>query len=389
MKLGLVTVARSDFGIYQPLLREIVSRPGVDLQLIATGMHLAPEFGFTVREIENSGYPVAHRVEMLLSSDTPEGTAKSMGLGLIGFSQLFAADRPDWLVVLGDRFEMFAAAAAALPFRIPVAHLHGGELTFGAIDDALRHSITKLSHLHFVSTHEYAGRVEQLGEEPWRITHCGALSLEDLSEGMSASDLERRFSLRLETAPLLVTFHPATLQYDSALAQLEELLAALGELRLPCVFTLPNADASGRQLSQRIRAFVSGNPSYAMLVENFGRAGYFGMMRCSSAMVGNSSSGIIEAGSFNLPVVNIGDRQAGRVRGANVIDVPPDRTEILSGIRKAVSADFHQACRDFANPYAPPASTVPSKLILDRILSQTVDANLLVKKFHQPKGATP
>jgi len=239
--------------------------------------------------------------------------------------------------------------------------------------------------LHFVSTREYAQRVEQLGEEPWRITHCGALSLEDLGEAVSVADLERRFSLQLDAKPLLVTFHPVTLQYDSAVAQLDELLAALGELRVPCIFTLPIADAAVREFARHIRAFVDENASYATLVESFGRAGYFGMMRCSSVMVGNSSSGIIEAGSFNLPVVNIGDRQAGRARGSNVIDAPPKRAEILSAIRRAASSDFRQACCEFVNPYAPPASAAPSKLILDRILSQTIDENLMMKKFYEPK----
>lgn len=388
MKLGLVTVARSDFGIYQPLLLEIASRADIDLQLIASGMHLAPEFGLTVSEIEQAGYPVVHKVEMLLSSDTPEGTSKSMGLGIIGFSQLFATDRPDWLVVLGDRFEMFAAVSAALPFRIPVAHIHGGELTFGAIDDALRHSITKMSHLHFVSTQEYAMRVQQLGEEPWRVTHCGALSLESLSECMPARAIERRFSLNLETAPLLVTFHPSTLHQESTTAQLEELLEALAGLRFPCVFTLPNADATGRQLAQRIRSFVKDNASYATQVDNFGRAGYFGMLRYSSAMVGNSSSGIIEAGSFKLPVVNIGNRQAGRLRSGNVIDVPPKRVEIQAAIRKAISAEFREACKGVSNPYEPPALASPSKIILERIISQVVDTKLITKKFYEPRGGS-
>jgi UDP-hydrolysing UDP-N-acetyl-D-glucosamine 2-epimerase len=386
MRLGLVTVSRSDFGIYQPLLLEAAARADIDLQLIAAGMHLAPEFGLTLREIEHTGYSVVHKVEMLLSSDTPEGTAKSMGVGIIGFSQLFAANRLDWLVVLGDRFEMFAAVVAALPFRIPVAHIHGGELTLGAIDDAMRHSITKMSHLHFVSTQEYARRVEQLGEEPWRVTHCGALSLENVTECMPTGELERRFSLNLETAPLLVTFHPSTLHHGSVGTHLEELLGALAGLRLPCVFTLPNADANGRQLAQRIRSFVNDNASYATLVDNFGRAGYFGMLRDSSALVGNSSSGIIEACSFKLPVVNIGDRQAGRVRSANVIDVPPKQAEIRAAICKAISAEFREACKAVSNPYAPPAPAIPSKIILERIVSQVVDARLIMKRFYEPRG---
>lgn len=383
MKLGVVTVARSDFGIYEPLLEEIRARKGVRLQLIASGMHLAPEFGFTVREIERAGYKVAAKVEMLLSSDTPEGTAKSTGLGMMGFAQLFAHDRPDWLVVLGDRFEMFAAVAAALPFRIPVAHIHGGELTFGAIDDAMRHCITKLSHLHFVSTKEYADRIAQLGEEPWRITQCGALSLQNITGGLTAAELEKRFSVVLDPAPLLVTFHPVTLQLEEAAAQVEEMLAALEDSGLPSVITLPNADAAGRALGRRLRAFVESSGGRARLVENFGRAGYFGMLGHCRAMLGNSSSGIIEAASFHLPVVNIGERQAGRARGRNVIDVAPRRSEILKAIHTAVSPDFTRSCRNAGNPYSPPPGVVPARAILDRILSQVADEQLLVKKFHK------
>jgi UDP-hydrolysing UDP-N-acetyl-D-glucosamine 2-epimerase len=382
MKLGVVTVARSDFGIYEPLLEEIRARKGVRLQLIASGMHLAPEFGLTVREIEKAGYEVAAKVEMLLSSDTPEGTAKSTGLGIMGFAQLFSHDRPDWLVVLGDRFEMFAAVAAALPFRIPVAHIHGGELTFGAIDDAMRHCITKMSHLHFVSTKEYADRTTQLGEEPWRITQCGAPSLQNITGGLPAAELEKRFSVVLDPAPLLVSFHPVTLQHEEAVAQVEEMLSALEASGLTSVITLPNADAAGRALAQRFRTFVESSGGRARLVENFGRAGYFGMLQHCRAMVGNSSSGIIEAASFHLPVVNIGERQAGRARGRNVIDVGPRRSEILEAIHTAVSPDFTRSCRNFGNPYSPPPGIVPSRAILDRILEQPIDEKLLIKKFH-------
>lgn len=386
MKLGIVTVARSDFGIYMSLLKAAQSHPEIDLRLIVSGMHLAPEFGLTVREVEKSGIPIRHKVEMMLSSDTPEGTAKSMGVGLMGFAQLFASDRPDWLVVLGDRFEMFSAAAAALPFGIPVAHLHGGELTFGAIDEALRHSITKMSHLHFASTREYTERIARLGEEPWRISHCGALSLENLEGGMSAGELERQFQICLDPAPLLVTFHPVTLQYEETLDQLEELLAALDASQHPCVITLPNADASGRAVARRIGEFSAEHSGRVTVVNNFGRAGYLGMLQQAAAMVGNSSSGILEAASFHLPVVNIGDRQAGRVRGSNVLDVPTHRDEILAAIRKAMAPEFRQACMKFTNPYAPPEGVRPSKMIIERILSQPVDGRLLMKRFYEPEG---
>lgn len=382
MKIGVVTVGRSDFGIYHSLLREIRSRDGIELRLIVSGMHLAPEFGLTLREIEAAGFLADHKIEMLVSSDTAEGTAKSMGLGLAGFAQLYASTPPDWLVVLGDRFEMFSAVAAALPFRIPVAHLHGGELSFGAIDEAMRHSITKMSHLHFASTSEYAARICQMGEEPWRVHHSGALALEDLSGAMSADDLRRTFQITLEPPPLLVTFHPVTLQPDQTLRQLNELLLAIEDSAMPCVITLPNADACGRAAAARLAEFAGTRPGIVRIVENFGRAGYFGMLRHAAAMVGNSSSGILEAGSFHLPVVNIGDRQAGRVRGMNVVDVPPTRKAILDAIRLATSQSFRRDCQDFVNPYAPPDGVSPSRLIVDTILAHPADERLLLKRFY-------
>ena len=382
MKIAVVTVGRSDFGIYQPLLERMMMHSDIVLSLLVSGMHLVPEFGLTISDIEKSGYPIGHRVEMLVSSDTPEGTAKSMGLGMLGFAQIYASDRPDWLVVLGDRFEMFSAVAAALPFRIPIAHLHGGELTFGAIDEAMRHSITKMSHLHFASTPAHSARIVQLGEEPWRVTHCGALSLEHIDESVGASELNSRFGVSVEPPPLLVTFHPVTLQWEQALFQLEELLSALEEFDHPCVITLPNADASGRAVTARISEFALQNPRLVTVVENFGRAGYFGMLRHASAMVGNSSSGILEAGTFHLPVLNIGDRQAGRTRGSNVVDVPPNRSAILAGLRQVTSERFRTRCQELVNPYTPPFGVAPSEVIIERLLAQPIDESLLIKKFH-------
>ncbi len=385
----MVTVARSDFGIYKPLLSQASSRPEVDLRILASGMHLAPEFGLTIREIEEAGFDKIDRVEMLLSSDTPEGTAKSMGVGILGFAQLFAREKPDWLIVLGDRFEMFAAVAAALPFQIPTAHLHGGELTFGAIDEAMRHCITKMSHLHFASTPEYANRIIQLGEDPWRVSHCGALSLEDVQCSLSFAELEKKFGVNLDPAPLLVTFHPVTLGYEKGLEQQLEMLAALEESALPCVITLPNADAGGRALASGIHDFATRFPDRVRVVENFGREGYFGMLKHASAMIGNSSSGILEAGAFALPVVNIGDRQAGRTRGANVLDVPPERSQILAAIRRAVSPEFRKICEEAVHPYYPPAGKRPSEIILDKVLSTPVDKKLLVKRFYDLNPVNP
>jgi UDP-N-acetylglucosamine 2-epimerase (non-hydrolysing)/GDP/UDP-N,N'-diacetylbacillosamine 2-epimerase (hydrolysing) len=342
-------------------------------------MHLSPEFGLTVRAIEDEGYPIGDQVNMLLSSDTPEAIAKSMGLGTICFAQAYARFRPDILVVLGDRIEMYAAALSALPFKIPVAHIHGGEITQGAIDDALRHSITKLSHLHFVSTQEHARRVLQLGEEPWRITVSGAPGLDNLHsvQLLDTHQLQAEFGLQWEEPPLLVTFHPVTLEHEQTRWQVGELLAALDKCGMPIVFTMPNADTGGRAIIPMIEDFVYSHPS-ARSVDSLGTQGYFSLMKGAAAMVGNSSSGIIEAASFELPVVNIGTRQRGRVRGANVIDVDYDRRSILDGLRKALDPQFRMELRGLTNPYG---SGAASEKILQVLKEIALDQRLVMKRF--------
>jgi UDP-hydrolysing UDP-N-acetyl-D-glucosamine 2-epimerase len=373
-------VARSDYGIYRSVLRRIQADPDLTLHLIATGMHLSPEFGLTVGAIESEGIAIGDRVEMLLSSDSPEGIAKSMGLGVIGMAQSLAGKRPDILVVLGDRFEMHAAALAALPFKIPVAHIHGGELTAGAIDDALRHSITKLSHLHFVSTQEYADRVIQLGEEPWRVTLSGAPGLDNLQDTdlLSREELEHRLGLSIERSPLLVTFHPVTLEYEKTRRHTEELLKALSTVDSPIVFTMPNADTGGRVISTMLTEFVQGHEN-ATIVDNLGTEGYFSLMAVAAAMVGNSSSGIIEAPSFKLPVVNIGARQEGRVRAANVIDVGYESGEILAGIMQAIQPPFRESLKALVNPYG---SGHAAESIVDRLKTVVLEDTLIRKRFH-------
>ena len=387
--IGVVTSARSDYGIYLPVLRAIEADPALQLHLIVSGMHLSPEFGLTANIIEADGFEIGERVEMLLSSDTPQGISKSMGLGLIGFAQAYARFRPDILLVLGDRFEMQAATLAALPFKIPIAHIHGGEVTQGAIDDALRHSISKLSHLHFVSTQEYARRVEQLGEEPWRIMVSGAPSLDNLHQLqlLSKDLLATKFGLRLERRPLLVTFHPVTLEYEQTEWQISELLAALHASQMPVVFTMPNADTSGRLIIRMIEHFVETHER-AQIADNLGTQAYFSMMSLAAAMVGNSSSGIIEAASFKLPVVNIGSRQQGRVQARNVIDVGYQREAILKGITEALQPAFRESLRNLVNPYGDGNAALK---IVKRLREVVLDHSLVVKKFHdlQPGSSTP
>lgn len=383
--IAVVTVGRSDYGSYVPILRAIAAAPDLGLFLVVSGTHLSPEFGTTVREIEADGISVGARVEMLVSSDSPEGIAKSIGLGVIGFAQAYAQLRPDIVVVLGDRFEMHAAALAALPFCLPVAHIHGGELTQGAMDDALRHSMTKLSHLHFVSTDEYARRVTQLGEEPWRITVTGAPALDNLGtlSLMSPTEFRATFGVPIAPPPLLVTFHPVTLEQDQVEWQVRELMDALDESGLPVLFTQPNADPGGRRIGEAVDEYVRVHSS-AYRVDNLGTRGYFSVMALAVAMVGNSSSGLVEAPSFGLPVVNIGSRQFGRVRGSNVIDVGYTRAEVLDGIRRATRPGFREELRDRPNPYG---NGNASGLIVERLRTVALDSTLRIKRFQDLGGS--
>jgi len=378
--IGVITTGRSDYGIYLPLLRRIKQDPALRLYLIVSGMHLSPEFGMTVKVIEEDGFEINERVEMLLSSDTPEGIAKSMGLGTIGFAQVYARFRPDILVVLGDRFEMHAAVVAALPFKIPVAHLYGGELTEGAMDDAFRHGITKMSHLHFTSTDVYAQRVIQMGEEPWRITACGALSLDNLHATplLSRDEFADKFAITLPEKFLLVTYHPVTLEYEQTEKQVKELLAALDIIGLPVLFTMPNADTGGRIIRKLIDEFLYEHPD-SMKAESLGTQGYFSVMKLAAAMVGNSSSGIVEAASFALPVVNIGNRQKGRIRGRNVIDVGYSRTEVLEGIRRAIGHEFRANLHGLVNPYEKGQA---AEIIVGKLKQTKIDDNLIRKRFY-------
>ena len=309
-KVGVVTVARSDYSIYLPVLKRLRQDPDVTLVLIAGGMHLSLEFGLTADLIEADGFSIDHRVEMLQPSDAPEGIAHSMGLGTMGFAQAYADSSPDLLLLLGDRFEMHSAAVAALPFNIPIAHIHGGEVTEGAMDDALRHSITKMSHLHFVSNDDARRRVMQLGEEAWRITVSGAPGIDNLrgAELMDKTEMGALLDFDLKSQPLLVTYHPVTLENDDVRPQVENLLAALIDSGRQMIFTMSNADTNGRFIMGMINEFTK-TCADAHVVKNLGTQGYYSLMSLAGAMVGNSSSGIIEAPSFGLPVVNIGSRQ--------------------------------------------------------------------------------
>jgi GDP/UDP-N,N'-diacetylbacillosamine 2-epimerase (hydrolysing) len=352
-KVCVVTGARSEYGLLSRVMHGIKNSERLQLQVIVTGMHLSPEFGMTVKDIEADGFCVDKKVEMLLSSDTPIGVTKSMGLGLIGFADALEDLKPDILVLLGDRFEIFAAATAAMVARVPIAHIHGGELTEGAFDDAIRHSITKMSHFHFVAAKDYRRRVIQLGEDPSRVFHSGGLGVDSIHklELLTSSELEKQIDLKFSEKNLLVTFHPVTLENNSASEQLTELLLALsGFPDLGLIFTMPNADTDGRVLFHQINEFCAARPN-AYSFTSLGQLRYFSCVRYVDAVVGNSSSGITEVPSFKKATVNIGDRQRGRLSALSVLHCKPDRDSIGTTIRRALSLDFQKQLDRIVNPY--------------------------------------
>jgi UDP-hydrolysing UDP-N-acetyl-D-glucosamine 2-epimerase len=351
-RIGVVTAARSDYGHLASVLGEIRAAPDLELLLFVAGSHLAPRFGETVRLVEADGWAIAERVDMGIESDTPEAVARAIGAGVTGLAGALARQRPDILVVLGDRFEMLAGAAAALPMLVPVAHIHGGELTEGAIDEQIRHAITKLAHLHFPAAEVNAARLRQMGEEPWRIHCCGAPGLDRFRTMtfLSREALGERLGLALRRPTLLVTLHPATLEIADTAAHAHELLAALAGVDADMVLTYPGAEATSDQIVERLAAFAA-ERKHVRLLPTLSDAVYVSLLREADAMVGNSSSGIVEAPSFELPAVNVGDRQAGRLRAPNVIDVEPARAAIAAGIRRALDPSFRGSLRGLANPY--------------------------------------
>ena len=377
LRIGVVTVARSDYGIYYPLLRLLQADPNFDLRLMVAAAHLDPKQGNTVQEIEKDGFPIAARVPMTLPADSREAVAVAMGSGIQEFAATYQQVRPDLLLVLGDRYEMFAAAIAALPFRIPVAHVHGGELTLGAMDDAMRHSITKLSHIHFAATAEYARRIRQLGEEPWRVHTTGSPVIDSILsiEAIPRAELEAEFELDLSRS-LLITYHPVTLEEKPA-EHASALLEAVSACGYSLLFTYPNADPSSSDIMRMVYNLVAKN-SNARLTANLGHRKYHSVQKYVAAMVGNSSSGIVEAASFQLPVVNIGARQAGRLRSVNVIDVGNSVEEISRGIQTAVSAQFRNSIANLQNPYGDGHA---SERIVSVLRNAQISSPLLMKRF--------
>jgi GDP/UDP-N,N'-diacetylbacillosamine 2-epimerase (hydrolysing) len=373
----VVTGTRAEYGLLRWVMEGIRQSPYLELQVITTGMHLSPEFGLTVRAIEDDGFRVDRKVEMLLSSDTAVGVTKSMGLGMIGFADALAELSPDLVLVLGDRYEIFAAAAAAMIARLPIAHLHGGETTEGAFDEAIRHSITKMAHLHFVAAEEYGRRVIQLGEQPERVFCVGGLGVDNIQrlELLDRPALEAAINFQLGPRNLLITFHPVTLEHNTSAQQMQELLTALGDLKdTHLIFTMPNADTEGRVLFQQIQDFCATHPQ-ARAYTSLGQLRYLSCLRHVDGVVGNSSSGLTEAPSFSKGTVNIGDRQKGRLRAASVIDCEPRAAAIAEALNQLFSPDFQAQLTEVTNPYGAGGASAAIVALLEQ-----ADLNSLLKK---------
>jgi GDP/UDP-N,N'-diacetylbacillosamine 2-epimerase (hydrolysing) len=376
-KICIITGTRAEYGLLRWVMQGIKDDPELTLQVIVTGMHLSPEFGLTYHAIEQEGFHIDRKVEMLTSSDTPVGIAKSMGLGLIGFADALNELHPDLIVVLGDRFEIFSAVAAALVARIPVAHLHGGEATEGLIDEAIRHSITKMSHLHFVAAEEYRQRVIQLGEQPERVFLVGGLGIDNIKrlQLLDRAELETSLDFKLGEKSLLITFHPVTLETTTASGQMAELLAALAELKdTQLIFTLPNADTDGRALIKMVEQFVSKHPN-ARAYTSLGQLRYLSCISYVDGVVGNSSSSLAEVPSFRKGTINIGDRQRGRLQAASVINCEPTRQSITAALEKLFDTNFQAGLSQVRNPYGEGGASekitaVIKSFVLDDVLKK-------------------
>lgn len=384
-KICVITGTRAEYGLLRWVMEGIQDDSGLTLQIMATGTHLSPEFGLTFREIEQDGFQIDRKVEMLTSSDTPVGIAKSMGLGLIGFADALNELHPDLIVVLGDRFEIFSAVSAALVARIPVAHVHGGETTEGSIDEGLRHSITKMSHLHFVAAEEYRQRVIQLGEQPDRVFMVGGLGVDNIKRMklLDREALEQSLGIQLGEKSLLVTFHPVTLETGTAADQMAALLAVLDGLHdTQLVFTMPNADTDGRLLITMIEQFVAQHAN-SRAYTSLGQLRYLSCLAHVDGVVGNSSSGLLEAPSFQKGTINIGDRQRGRLQAASVINCEPTRESITTALKHLYSAGFHTGLRNVRNPYGEGGA---SEKILATLKSAALDG-VLKKSFYNASRA--
>lgn len=353
-RIGIMTGTRAEYGLLKSLMQEINKDNDLELYLIVSGMHLSPEFGMTYQEIEEDGFEINAKVEMLLSSDSPAGISKSIGLGVIGFADEFQRADLDMLILLGDRYEALSAAICALVMRIPIAHLHGGELTEGAIDEGIRHSITKMSYLHFTSTEQYRNRVIQLGENPERVFYVGALGVENIKKInlMTKEELERSIHFEIDENTVVVTYHPVTLENNTVEEQFLNLLKVLDRNpKIRMIFTKANADTNGRIVNELIDKYAAQNSERACAFVSLGQKRYLSALKYCRIVIGNSSSGIIEAPSFGKPIINIGDRQKGRICADSVINCGYTQQEIQQAMETALTEEFENKARNCRNPY--------------------------------------
>jgi GDP/UDP-N,N'-diacetylbacillosamine 2-epimerase (hydrolysing) len=379
-KICVVTGSRAEYDLLRRVMEEIRKSPLLDLQLIVTGAHLASKFGQTVDDIESDGFQIDYKIKMPLDSDTSVSITKSMGVAMNGFADALAKLNPDMLLILGDRYEIFVAATASMIARIPIAHLHGGELTEGAFDDAIRHSITKMSHLHFVAAEEYKRRIIQLGEQPDKIFNVGGLGIDNIfrQKLLTRDELESVLDFHFLQRNLLVTFHPVTLEKDTGATQIDELLKALSELQnTGLIFTMPNADIDNELIFQKIKNFCENNHQ-AKYYTSFGQVRYLSCIQHVDGVVGNSSSGLLEVPSFNKGTINIGDRQRGRLKANSVIDCEPNCTSILSAIDQLFAAKFQALLPNTKNPHGNGGAAEA----IVKILEQQSLFNLLKKRFY-------
>jgi UDP-hydrolysing UDP-N-acetyl-D-glucosamine 2-epimerase len=375
-KIAVVTSSRADYShLYWPL-RDLAEHPEVDLKLIVLAAHLAPAFGSTVTEIEQDGFTIASRIECLLSSDTDVGMAKTLGLAVLGLTDALAQMRPDLLLIIADRYEMLAPATVALTLRIPVAHIEGGEVSEGAIDDAVRNALTKIAHIHFTSTEAARDRVISMGEEPWRVHRAGAPSLDHLTRSrlLDRSELEDKLQISLRPPVTVVAYHPVTLLEDTT-EEAEAFFAALTQIDGQLLFCYPNADAGSHRLMRRTRDFLRHRADSRVFV-NLGAITYWSLLKNADLLLGNSSSGIMEAASFALPVVNVGLRQYGRERARNVLDAEPSAESIRSMVAKARSRNFRASLEGMANPYGD--GRAAERIV--RVLTSVPQSGLLRKR---------
>ncbi|AZR73885.1 UDP-N-acetyl-D-glucosamine 2-epimerase, UDP-hydrolysing [Anoxybacter fermentans] len=386
-KICVVTGTRADYGHLYWLMKEIQNDHNLELQILVTGMHLSPEFGLTYRQIEKDGFKITKKVEMLMSSDTEVGISKSIGLGCISFSEAFKDIKPDIIVVLGDRYEILAASIAAMVAQIPIAHIHGGELTEGVIDNQIRHAITKLASIHFPVTEEYARRVIQMGERPETVFNHGAPGLDNIYrlKLLSKEQLEETLNFKFEDTTAIFTYNPVTLEPNTTEEQIQTILDVLEKFDFKIIFTKANSDTYGRIINEKIEQFVDKNSNRAIFVSNLGQLRYLSVLKYADIMIGNSSSGIIEGPSFKIPVVNIGDRQKGRIRAENVIDVGCSHDEIMRGIMKGLSREFKDKISNCKNPYDIEGAGNISYRIKETLKKIDLNQNLIKKHFFDLK----